>query len=138
MDAGVASGFSHLAARENIPDYLVSLLFARRERKACRRKRLRRRRAVCGVAAPPRCIQQRLRRGALHPTPRRSQRRLTPFFSSLLGAGRLAPPDPVDSTAIGREQILRCAQDDSVWATDYRLPTTDFPQMPRAQPPDCT
>src|SRR6266498_3789735 len=26
----------------------------------------------------------RLRRGSLHPTPRRSQRRLTPFFSSLL------------------------------------------------------
>src|SRR5207247_9638971 len=29
----------------------------------------------------------RLRRGSLHPTPRRSQRRSTPFFSSLLAPG---------------------------------------------------
>src|SRR6266511_6487891 len=28
--------------------------------------------------------RHRLRRGSLHPAPRRSQRRLTPFFSSLL------------------------------------------------------
>ncbi len=30
------------------------------------------------------CELHRLRRGALHPTPRRSQRHPTPFFSSLL------------------------------------------------------
>src|SRR5437867_7205192 len=45
----------------------------------------------------------RLRRGSLHPAPRRSQRRLTPFFSSLLGnfEGRIlkfefedSPSDP--------------------------------------------
>ena len=41
-------------------------------------------RAVCGVAAPPRCTRHRVRHGSLHPIPRRSQRRLTPFFSSLL------------------------------------------------------
>src|SRR6266851_6786331 len=46
----------------------------------------------CGGAGPsaaspllPDAQWHRLRRGSLHPTPRRSQRRLTPFFSSLLG-----------------------------------------------------
>src|SRR5437899_7918726 len=45
----------------------------------------------CGGAEPsaaspllPDARQHRLRRGSLHPTPRRSQRRSTPFFSSLL------------------------------------------------------
>jgi len=31
-------------------------------------------------------LWHRLRRGSWHPTPRRSQRRLTPFFSDLLAA----------------------------------------------------
>src|SRR5437868_9243341 len=45
----------------------------------------------CGGAGPsaaspllPDAQWHRLRRGSLHPTPRRSQRRLIPFFSSLL------------------------------------------------------
>src|SRR6202043_381571 len=38
------------------PDYVFPLLFARREQKARRRKRLRRSRAVCASAAPPRSI----------------------------------------------------------------------------------
>src|SRR5438445_5467805 len=47
----------------------------------------------CGGAGPsaalpllPDAQWHRLRRGALHPAPRRSQRRSTPFFSSLLDA----------------------------------------------------
>src|SRR5437660_6637593 len=44
------------------------------------------RRAGPSAASPllPDAQRHRLRRGSLHPTPRRSQRRLTPFFSSLL------------------------------------------------------
>src|ERR1700726_2997167 len=44
-------------------------------------------RAGPSAASPllPDAQRHRLRRGALHPTPRRSQRRLTPFFCSLLG-----------------------------------------------------
>src|SRR6266536_5535770 len=45
----------------------------------------------CGGAGPsaaspllPDAPRHRLRRGSLHPTPRRSQRRLTPFFHGLL------------------------------------------------------
>src|SRR5712692_11395609 len=47
----------------------------------------------CGGAGPsaaslllPDAQRHRLRRGSLHPTARRSQRSLTPFFSSLLKA----------------------------------------------------
>src|SRR6266550_7163859 len=50
----------------------------------------------CGGAGPsaaspllPDAQRHRLRRGSLHPTPRRSQRRLTPFFSSLLASHEL-------------------------------------------------
>src|SRR6476620_4864491 len=60
------------------------------EQKASHRKRLRRRGAVCGVAAPLRCHRHRRRRVSWHPAPRRSQRRLTPFFSSL-PAVRMSP-----------------------------------------------
>src|SRR5713226_8375100 len=35
----------------------------------------------------PDAQRHRLRPGSLHPTPRRSQRRSTPFFSILLGGG---------------------------------------------------
>ncbi len=45
----------------------------------------------CGGAEPSAAspllsdaLRHRLRRSSLHPTPRRSQRRLTPFFSNLL------------------------------------------------------
>src|SRR5438034_8736165 len=51
----------------------------------------------CGGAWPsaaspllPDAPWHRLRRGSWHPTPRRSQRRSTPFFSSLLA---LSPPE---------------------------------------------
>jgi hypothetical protein len=84
MDAGVASGFLQLATHRVSVEKQQTFPRRRCEQKALRRKRLRRREAVSGVAAPPRCIQHRLRRGALDPTPRHSQRRLTPFFSTLL------------------------------------------------------
>src|SRR5206468_803750 len=47
--------------------------------------------------------RHRPRRASLHPAPRRSQRRLTPFFSSLLAMQRMkkepaSEPSPFDST----------------------------------------
>src|SRR5712691_5254146 len=89
MDAGVASGLLHLATQgvlpvENAPGF--EGLASKRPATA----------SGCGGAGPstalpllPDAPRHRLRRGALHPAPRRSQRRSTPFFSSLLVFRRL-------------------------------------------------
>ena len=52
-----------------------------------RPKGLGRRGAVCCVASPRRYVEHRLRRRALHPTPRRSQRDQTQFSNRLLAIG---------------------------------------------------
>jgi len=57
MDAGVASGLLQLAATGSSTDVPFLDLWIRREQKAVRPKALRRRGAVCGVAAPPRCAE---------------------------------------------------------------------------------
>jgi len=91
MDAGVVSGLLQLATqgrssrREDFP------LEKHREQKASHRKRLRRRGAVCGGAAPPRCTpalpsSRLLASGAAAlATPP------TPFFSNLLELGTWIP-----------------------------------------------
>ena len=53
--------------------------------------------AAESLAAPPRWLWHRLRRGSLHPTPRRSQRRPTPFFSNLLAFSKQGEDSPVRS-----------------------------------------
>jgi hypothetical protein len=85
MDAGVVSGLLQLA----IPESLIA------EEATCLKGIASNRPATasgCGGAGPsaaspllPDAPRHRLRRGSLHPTPRRSQRRLTPFFHGLLG-----------------------------------------------------
>ena len=55
MDAGVVSGLLQLATQERLSSQRNFSLEKRREQKASHRKRLRRRGAVCGVAAPLRC-----------------------------------------------------------------------------------
>ena len=82
---------------------------ARCEQKARRPKGLRRRGVVsfhvaarfpCDAPSRRGCKPHRLRRVASDPTPRRSQRRSTPFFSSLLGVWRPAS-GPSGSNRIG-------------------------------------
>src|SRR6266542_3311523 len=87
MDAGVASGLLRIAATSSVPtSCCFPLSVAASKRPSAPRG--------CGGAGPsaaspllPDAPRHRLRRGSLHPTPRRSQRRLTPFFYGLLGPG---------------------------------------------------
>src|SRR6266542_1506535 len=84
MDAGVVSGLLQLATQGRLFRREDFSLRSRCEQKASRRKRLRRRGAVCGVAAPLRCApaspSSRLLASGLAAlaTPP------TPFFSNLL------------------------------------------------------
>jgi len=95
----------HAAATNSIPTSNFHPFSRRRDQKAVRSKGLRRRGAVCGVAAPTSESPQAanyasrhpLRRVSLRPTPRRSHRRLTPFFHALLRpriVGRCRPRSP--------------------------------------------
>src|SRR5713226_3691259 len=87
MDAGVVAGLLHFATQEVCSEEIRSRfggLASKRPATA----------SGCGGAGPsaalpllPDAQRHRLRRGALHPAPRRSQRRSTPFFSSLLKSG---------------------------------------------------
>src|SRR6266542_2158950 len=86
MDAGVVSGLLQLATQGKLSRTEDFSLENRREQKASHRKRLRRRGAVCGVAAPLRCApaspSSRLLASGLAAlaTPP------TPFFSNLLAS----------------------------------------------------
>src|SRR6266542_3998175 len=64
----------------------------RREQKARHRKRLRRRGAVCGVAAPPRCAPASPSSRLLASDPAALATPPTPFFSSLLDSAIAFPP----------------------------------------------
>ena len=85
MDAGVASGLLHTAAiTVNAGSFFVAEPSPRAKGQppqgvAAARGHLRRCRSST-------MHTHRLRRGVWHLAPRRSQRRTTPFFSSLLGA----------------------------------------------------
>jgi hypothetical protein len=85
MDAGVVSGLLQVSRPRE----------AQFEKKGLRREVAASKRPAtasgCGGAGPsaaspllPDAQRHRLRRGSLQPTPRRSQRRSTPFFSTLL------------------------------------------------------
>src|SRR5205809_7986416 len=56
MDAGVVAGLLQIAT-QGLTREEMSSFSRRREQKASHRKRLRRRGAVCGVAAPLRCAE---------------------------------------------------------------------------------
>src|SRR6266542_3543505 len=84
MDAGVVAGLLQLATQESpFAEKTSRLKSAGSKRPATA--------SGCGGAGPSAASallsdapRHRPRRASLHPTPRRSQRRLTPFFSSLL------------------------------------------------------
>src|SRR5664279_1891208 len=99
MDAGVAAGLPQPATRVlwgldcQPGSYPTSPMQARAVSEKTRRPKGLRRRGVVSFVNPPLfqsrltgagCKPHRLRRVASDPTPRRSQRRATPFFSSLL------------------------------------------------------
>src|SRR5260221_13518106 len=75
----------------------------------------------CGGAGPSAASpllsdaqRHRLRRGSLHPTPRRSQRRSTPFFSTLLtmglfSRGKDAPPSETPAPSSSPPDALLAA-----------------------------
>src|SRR6266508_2001943 len=83
MDAGVVSGLLQLATQGRLSRREDSSLGKRRVQKASHRKRLRRRRAVCGVAAPPRCAPASPSSRLLASDPAALATPPTPFFSSL-------------------------------------------------------
>src|SRR5712691_8054411 len=84
MDADVVSGLLQPATQGRLlaeRTFLLKSVASKRPATA----------SGCGGAGPSAASpllsdaqRHRPRRGSLHPTPRRSQRRLTPFFSSLL------------------------------------------------------
>src|SRR5438128_11534191 len=84
MDAGVAAGLLQVAATPTLSTvHVFPSRVAASKRPAAPRG--------CGGAGPSAASallsdapRHRPRRASLHPAPRRSQRRLTPFFSSLL------------------------------------------------------
>src|SRR6266496_4763298 len=84
MDAGVVAGLLQLATQGRPlrrEDFALESVASKRPATA----------SGCGGAGPsaaspllPDAPRHRLRRGSLHPTPRRSQHRPTPFFHGLL------------------------------------------------------
>src|SRR6266545_3585344 len=84
MDAGVVSGLLQLATQGRLSRREEFSLEKRREQKASHRKRLRRRRAVCGVASPPRCTPASPSSRLLASDPAALATPPTPFFSNLL------------------------------------------------------
>ena len=86
MDAGVVSGLlqSHRIAQERCLGKKSCLAQSDNEQKASHRKRLRRRGAVCGVVAPPRCAPASPSSRLLASDPAALATPPTPFFSSLL------------------------------------------------------
>src|SRR6266536_6342098 len=89
MDAGVVSGLLQLATKGRLFRREDFSLRSRCEQKASHRKRLRRRGAVCGVAAPPRCAPASPSSRLLASDPAALATPPTPFFSNLLAVGRL-------------------------------------------------
>src|SRR6266545_6833913 len=84
MDAGVVSGLLQLATQGRLSRREDFSLKNRHEQKASHRKRLRRREAVCGVAAPPRCAPASPSSRLLAYDPAALATPPTPFFSTLL------------------------------------------------------
>src|SRR6266511_4079250 len=84
MDAGVVSGLLQLATQGRLSCREDFSLKNRREQKASHRKRLRRRGAVCDVAAPPRCAPASPSSRLLASDPAALATPPTPFFSNLL------------------------------------------------------
>ena len=118
MDAGVVSGLLQLATQGRLFRREDFSLRSRCEQKASRRKRLRRRGAICGVAAPPRCAPASPSSRLLASDPAALATPPTPFFSNLLGkggtdpaptesSGRVPPPRPRGWLVLRRE--LRAA-----------------------------
>ena len=110
MDAGVVSDLLQLLTQGRLSRREDSSLGKRREQKASHRERLRRRGAVCGVAAPPRCAPASPSSRLLASDPAALATPPTPFFSSPLGLGRqddseagLAAHHPV----VGRLGVLQ-------------------------------
>src|SRR6266498_5169202 len=84
MDAGVVSGLLQIATQGGVLAERTLLLKGVAGKRSATA-------GGCGGAGPsaaspllPDAPRHRLRRGSLHPTPRRSQRRPTPFFHGLL------------------------------------------------------
>src|SRR6266542_3930604 len=98
MDAGVVSGFLQLATQGRLFRREDFSLRSRCEQKASHRKRLRRRRAVCGVAAPPRCAPAWPSSRLLASDPAALATPPTPFFSNLLV--QVLPPAAADALAV--------------------------------------
>src|SRR6266498_4083057 len=88
MDAGVVSGLLQLATQGRLSRRENFSLEERREQKASHRERLRRRGAVCGVAAPPRCAPASRSSRLLASGPAALATPPTPFFSTLLTRGQ--------------------------------------------------
>src|SRR6266508_6145134 len=89
MDAGVVSGLLQIATQGGVLAERTLLLKGVAGKRSATA-------GGCGGAGPsaaspllPDAPRHRLRRVSLHPTPRRSQRRLTPFFHALLAAAVL-------------------------------------------------
>src|SRR5512144_2278390 len=84
MDAGVVSGLLQRSTRGSLRT-CAARLNKGSEQEASHRKRLRRRGAVCGVAAPPRCAPASPSSRLLASDPAALATPPTPFFSNLLG-----------------------------------------------------
>src|SRR6266511_4025041 len=84
MDAGVVSGLLQLATQGRLSCTEDSSVEKRREQKASHRERLRRRGAVCGVAAPLRCAPASPSSRLLASDPAALATPPAPFFSNLL------------------------------------------------------
>ncbi len=136
MDAGVVSGLLQLATQGRLSRREDFSLEERREQKASHRKRLRRRGAVCGVGAPPRCAPASPSSRLLASDPAALATPPTPFFSNLLeDPGPAGPAKAVPSGNLGRLAFgfLAVCVASGIALTPFYSPARAFDSLERLQ-----